>query len=295
MQTKSQIRELLSAAGVTPNRKLGQHFLIDLNLMRLLLDSAQPGPDDVVLEVGCGPGSMTQALADRAGRVVAVEIDSTLAAIARAQLAGRDNVCLVGGDALSSKGTVNPEVAEAVAAARRGRSGRLLLVANLPYDVASSVMANLVLGPMIADAMYVTVQKEVAERMAAEPGGKHYGVLSILLGATGRVDVIRVLKPSVFWPPPRVDSAMVTFVRDPSLAGRIRDMALFSDVVHFFLQHRRKMLRACAKCAPAGLGDRDRWMEIFERCAIDPTQRPAELAPAQYIELAAACGRRAAL
>jgi 16S rRNA (adenine1518-N6/adenine1519-N6)-dimethyltransferase len=286
MQTKSQIRRLLSAAGVSPNRKLGQHFLIDLNLMRLLVDAAAPGRDDVVLEVGCGPGSMTQALAERAGCVVAVEIDPTLASIARDQLAGRDNVQLVNADALSSKGTMAPPVVEAVARARQGRSGRLLLVANLPYDVASAVMANLVHGPMVADAMFVTVQKEVAERMAAGPGGKHYGVLGILLGATGRVEVLRTLKPGVFWPPPGVDSAIVAFVRDSARAGRIADMALFSQIVHSFFQHRRKMLRACVRSLPPGLGDRDRWMQIFERCAVDPTQRPAELSPDRYIDLA---------
>ena len=286
MQTKSQIRELLAAAGVMPKRKFGQHFLVDLNLVRLLIDAAKIRSDDVVLEVGCGTGSMTQLLAERAGAVVTVEIDRTLAGIAGAQLAGLDNVELVGSDALSNKGALNPLVVDALDRARGTNPGRLLLVANLPYDVASALMVNLVKGPVVADEMVVTVQKEVADRMEARPGGKGYGGLSIFLAVTGCAETLRVLKPSVFWPPPGVDSAIVHFVRDEARCRQIEDMALFSDVVGLFIGHRRKMLRACAKHAGDSLGDRDLWMGLFEACRIDPSQRPESLAPDQYVALA---------
>jgi len=294
MQTKRQIHQLLASAGVVPNRRFGQHFLVDLNLLRLVVDAAQIDPHDVVLEVGCGTGSMTAALAERAGRVVAVEVDPTLAAIARSQLAGADNVELIEGDVLSSKGSFNPAVVEAIGVLGSIKSGvsvsqmvsRLLLVSNLPYDVASAVIANLVNGPLVADAMVVTVQKEVAERMAAAHGGREYGSLSILLGATGDVEVLRILKPGVFWPPPAVDSAIVRFVRNDDKRDAIDDIALFGDVVGLFMGHRRKMLRACAKHAPAHLGDHDLWMGLFEHCRIDPTARPEELSPGQYVELA---------
>jgi len=291
MQTKRKIKQLLSAAGVSPNRRLGQHFLVDLNLMRLLVDAAAPGPDDVVLEVGCGTGSLTEALAPLAGGVVAVEIDRTLAPIAAAQVAGRPHVRVIEADVLSNKGTLNPAVLDAVADARRGKDGRLLLVANLPYDVACPVMIHLAKGPPAADAMFVTVQKEVAERMAATPGGKHYGTLSILLTAFGRVEVLRTLPAAVFWPPPQVDSAFVRFVRDEAKCRTIGDIDLFSNVVGCFMGHRRKMLRACAKSAPAGLGDPQVWMQAFEQCVIDPTKRPAELSPEQYVNLAGTFGR----
>jgi len=299
MQTKHQIQELLSAAGVSPNRRLGQHFLIDLNLLRLLVDSAEPGPDDVVLEVGCGSGSLTQSLAERAGMAVAVEIDRTLALIAKSQLAGRENVQIVNADVLSGKGSLNPEVVEALERARdRFRStgpsqrgsetslGRLLLVSNLPYDVASPVMIHLAKGPVTADAMFVTVQKEVAERMTAWPGSRDYGTLSIFLQATGDVEILRILKPSVFWPPPAVDSAMIRFVRDERKSRRIANMAVLSDVVGLLMGHRRKMLRACLKSVPAHLGDWDLWMRILEQQGIDPTLRPGDLRAAQYVDLA---------
>jgi len=307
MQTQRQIQELLAAAGVSPNRTLGQHFLVDLNLMRLLVDAAQIGPRDVVLEVGTGTGSLTEALAQQAGHVVTVELDPTLAGIAQSQLADAETVQIIKADVLSGKGTINPLVTEAVkqARARLGRIGpigpmgpigpieepRILLVSNLPYDVASSVMINLVKGPVTADAMFVTVQREVAERMAARPGNRDYGTLSIFLQATGQIEMLRRLKPSVFWPPPGVDSAMVRYVRDEGKSRRIRDMDLFGSVVSLFLGHRRKMLRACLKQAPPELGGRDLWQKIFAQHEIDPTRRPEELAPEQYVDLADSCYR----
>jgi 16S rRNA (adenine1518-N6/adenine1519-N6)-dimethyltransferase len=355
MQTKSQIQELLTAAGVSPNRKLGQHFLVDLNLLRLLLDAAQIRRSDGVLEIGTGTGSLTEALAEQAGHVVTVELDPTLAGIAQSRLAGVENVQILNTDVLSGKGTIDPAVTEAVIQAQArlkergiglgsptqnsalgvpfqpmshrhelapaqagdadatnphgqdaratshrpakgpmGQPGagiRLLLVSNLPYDVASSVMINLVKGPVTADAMFVTVQKEVAERMTARPGGRDYGTLSIFLQATGAVEILRRLKPSVFWPPPGVDSAMVRYARDEARSRRIRDMDLFGRVIGLFIGHRRKMLRACIKQAPSELGGRDLWLEILQRHDIDPTRRPEEMSPDQYVDLANTCHR----
>jgi 16S rRNA (adenine1518-N6/adenine1519-N6)-dimethyltransferase len=292
MQTKRQIQELLLSAGVSPNRRLGQHFLVDLNLMTLLVDSAGIGGDDVVLEVGCGTGSLTQALAQRARRVVGVEFDRTLAEIAQSQVSGADNVRIIQGDVLSSKGALNPDVVEALNETTAG-GGHLLLVSNLPYDVAAAVMIDLVQGPIIAANMTVTVQREVAERMVAGPGGKAYGTLSIFLGATSEVEIVRVLKPSVFWPPPGVDSAIVRLVRAPRKAGQIESMDSLCEVVSLFMGHRRKMLRACIKHAPAGSGDSTHWTSVFETCGIDSSRRPEELNPEQYVNLANAHRRLA--
>ena len=159
MQTKSQIQQLLATAGVSANRQFGQHFLIDLNLMRLLIDSAEIAADDIVLEVGCGTGSLTEGLVEKASRVIGVEIDRTLAEIARMQLAKAGNVEIINADALENKNTINLAVAEALATAHKGFSGRTLLVANLPYNIASPLMLNLATGPVTAAGMYVTVQK----------------------------------------------------------------------------------------------------------------------------------------
>ena len=286
MQTKREIRQLLSSAGVRPNRHLGQHFLIDLNLMRLLVDSANIQRDDIVLEVGCGTGSLTQALVEKAGQIVAVELDRNLFEIAEKQLAYAHNIELINADILASKHTIHPAVTDAIAAAREQWSGRILLVANLPYNVASPVMMNLLTGPITADAMVVTVQKEVAERMTAKPASDHYGTLSIFLGATGDMETIRTLKPAVFWPRPQVDSTMVRFVRRQERAGQIVNMELFSEIVHLFMGHRRKTLLATSKLAHEKLGHIENWPQIFEQCRIDPSKRPEQLDAADYVAIA---------
>ncbi len=289
MQTKQQIQQLLASAGVSANKRLGQHFLIDLNLMRLLIDSANIGRKDIVLEVGCGTGSLTEAIAERAGYCLAVEFDHTLAKIAERELAKTENVEVINADILENKNTISLTVTDAIELAHRNYSGRILLVANLPYNVASPVMLNLVTGPTVADSMYVTVQKEVAGRITAAPGSKHYGTLSIFLAATGDVKTERVLKPTVFWPQPKVDSAMVSFVRSKDKAGRIQNMKLFSEVINLFIGHRRKMLKACTKFAKGKLAEIKNWQDVFEKCSIDPTNRPEQISPEDYIAITNLC------
>ena len=289
MQTKQQIQQLLASAGVEPNKRLGQNFLIDLNLMRLLIDSANIGNEDIVLEVGCGTGSLTQALAERAGKVIAVELDETLTKIAARELANAGNVEVINADILESKNTINRTISGAVELARKRRSGRFLLVSNLPYSVASPLMMNLITSSIVSDAMHVTVQKEVADRMTAGPGDRHYGTLSIHMAATGDVKTERVLKPTVFWPQPQVNSAMISFVRKAEKVSQTQSMELLGKLVNLFMQHRRKMLKACTKFAAGKLAEINNWSEIFERCSIDPHNRPEQLRPEDFISISNLC------
>ena len=286
MQTKQQIQQLLAVAGVSVNKRLGQNFLIDLNLMHLLADSANIDSSDIVLEVGCGTGSLTEALAERAGKVIAVEIDHTLAKIAKRQLEKQENVEVINTDVLESKNTIDHTVTNALELACKKYLGRVLLVSNLPYNVASPVMLNLITGLTITDSMYVTVQKEVADRMTAQPHSKHYGIISIFLSATGDVKTERILKPTVFWPQPRVDSAMVSFVRSKSKADRIHNMELFGELVNLFIGHRRKMLKSCTKLAQGKLAKIRSWPRIFELCSVDPHSRAEQLSAEDYIAIA---------
>ena len=169
----SQIKTLLARAGVRPRHRWGQNFLIDLNLMRFLIEAADIQSDDVILEVGHGTGSMTQLLAERARGVVAVDIDPIMADIAAAELAECANVTLIHGDILANKHTLNPAVIDAVAHAAGGAGGAVRsvkLVANLPYQIAAPLMMNLLIGPPAIDAMAVTIQREMADRMTAAPG-----------------------------------------------------------------------------------------------------------------------------
>jgi 16S rRNA (adenine1518-N6/adenine1519-N6)-dimethyltransferase len=292
MQTKQQIQQLLTSAGVWPNKRLGQHFLIDLNLMRLLVESAHIRNNDIVLEVGCGTGSLTEALADNAGMVIAVERDKALAEIAKRQLAKTKNIQIINTDILETKSTISQTVIKAIQLCRKKYLGQVLLVANLPYNVASPVMLNLLTAPITVDGMYVTVQKEVAQRITASPGQKHYGTLSIYLAAAGDVKTIRLLKPTVFWPEPEVNSAMVSFIRRKTKASRIKNFELLGNVVHLFMQHRRKMLKTCTKFATGKLAEISNWPEIFRQCSIDPTRRPDRLSPEDYIAIANLCSKR---
>lgn len=289
MQTKHDIQYLLETAGVRPNKRLGQHFLIDLNLITKLVESADVTENDVVLEVGCGTGSLTQALAERCGKVIAVEIDPTLAQIASQQLEEKGNVQILNTDILENKHNLSDIVINAIASAHRENKGKFLLVANLPYNAASGVIMNLITAPLDSplsvDAIYATVQKEVAERMTAKPGGKDYGTLSIFLNATGDVKLLRTLKPSVFWPQPQVNSAMISFVRSKNKVQRISDMEIFSRLVGLFMQHRRKMLKAIVKFATGDLA-KTNWDTLFEQCGIDPRKRPENLCPEEFLCLA---------
>ncbi|MBN2374795.1 MAG: ribosomal RNA small subunit methyltransferase A [Sedimentisphaerales bacterium] len=243
--TKQQLLELLGGAGTEPRHKWGQNFLIDLNLMRLLVEQANLTGRETVLEVGTGTGSLTSLLAEQAGQVITVEIDGQLAQIARDELAKCENVTIIEADVLSRKSQIAGEVLDELTAACEATKGEFYLIANLPYQVASPLIINLLLGELTFAGMFVTVQAEVALRMAGTPGTKEYGLLSILLQSTGEVKIFRKIKPMAFWPMPNVHSAMVSWRRDEVKQRKINDLATLKQVVDLLLHHRRKTIRSC--------------------------------------------------
>ena len=289
MQNKKYIQQLLASAGINPKKKFGQNFLIDLNLMKLLVETAAPTKDDLVLEVGPGTGSLTQGLAEAAGEVITVEIDTILAKITKMQLAEFDNVEVINADVLKSKHTINPAVVEAIDNHRKKFAGRFILISNLPYSVATPLMLNLIISEPRVGEMYVTVQREVAQRMAAESGDNYYGILSITMAAAGRVEMIRTLKPAVFWPPPKVDSEMLSFVRDEEKFKRINDIDIFIETINLFMKHRRKTLKGCTKFAHGKLEKVENWKNIFEKSQIDSQLRPEQISPEDFIKIANLC------
>jgi len=147
-------------------------------------------------------------------------------------------------------------------------------------------MINLIIGPVIADAMFVTVQKEVALRMTASVDDKLYGTLGIFTEAAGSVNIFHNLGRKVFWPQPKVDSAMVEFFRDEEKIKSIDNIKIFQAVVSLFMQHRRKTLRACTKFAVSPLDKIDNWQQIFEICNIDPSKRPEKITPDDFVNIA---------
>jgi 16S rRNA (adenine1518-N6/adenine1519-N6)-dimethyltransferase len=243
-QTTAYLKQLFAQVGFTIDARRGQNFLVDLNLVDLLARTAELRPDDVVLEVGTGTGALTERLAAAAGRVVTAEIDPRLAQLARDRLVDFENVTIVEGDALAAKHRLAPAVLDAVAAARAGSpAGRFMLAANLPYCVATPVISNLLALPRPFDAAVVTVQREMAERMTAAAGTADYNALSVWVGVQCRGEIVRVLPPSVFWPRPKVESAIVRLDLEPARRGRVADLGRFHAFVRDIFCHRRKLLR----------------------------------------------------
>jgi 16S rRNA (adenine1518-N6/adenine1519-N6)-dimethyltransferase len=294
-QTLSYLQSLFEQRGIEPKKRLGQNFLIDLNLLDLLLRTAELTRDDLVVEVGSGTGSLTARLAEQAGAVLAVEIDADFFMLARETIEDRPHVVLFHADILERKNELNPDVLRAIEPLRQ-RTGctRLKLVANLPYAVATPVITNFLLVDVPLERMVVTVQWEIAERLIARPGIKDYGALAVLVQSLAEVEIIRRLRPSVFWPRPQVDSAFV-LIR-PDSARRKRVIESVGDVQRFrtFLRdlyvHRRKNLRGALAGWPSGRRDKEEVDRKLVELGLNGTVRAEALDVEQHLRLCAAFG-----
>ncbi len=244
-QTLTYLRDLFSERGIAPQHRYGQNFLIDLNLHDVIFKAAELTSQDVVLEVGPGAGALTAMMAREAGAVVAVDIDPAMAELTREAVADFPNVRVFNVDALAGKHTLNHQVVDSLRAGLAvNPERRLKLIANLPFNVATPLISNLLVHPELRLArLVVTIQKELADRLLAEPQTTHYGALSVLAQALGDVELIRVLPPKVFWPRPKVDSAVVLMVPRPEKRALIADLPWFHAVVRRIFLHRRKNLR----------------------------------------------------
>lgn len=244
-QTLSFLKQRFEQVGIRPKTRHGQNFMIDLNLQRLLLDAAELNDRDVVLEVGTGTAGLTVHMAQRAAAVVTVEVDQVLAQLASEELFDYPNVTLLRQDALRNKNNMRPEVFAAVKEQLAVSPERVFkLVANLPYNVATPVISNMLSSETIPSMMVVTIQKELADRIMAGPSTKDYSALSIWIQSQCRVELVRVLPPSAFWPRPKVDSAFLKIEFDQQLRDRIIDLDFFHSFVRAMFFHRRKFLRS---------------------------------------------------
>jgi 16S rRNA (adenine1518-N6/adenine1519-N6)-dimethyltransferase len=273
-QSKHEIQALLAEALSHPRHRFGQNFMIDQNLVRLVADAGQLASSDLAVEVGPGTGTLTQELLARAGSVVAVEIDRDLAAMLRRQYAGEPRFSLIEGDALAGKHGLNPQLVEAIRGARARGQG-VKLVANLPYNIASPLVIELLIEGV--ELLAFTVQKEVADRFRAGAGHEAYGPLSVMAQMLGGVEVLRTLPPQAFWPAPKIDSALVRIVREDRVGSdRVRG---FGEFVHKVFSFRRKTLR---KALSQGAYDAGK---ILGQTRIDGTLRPEVLTPDQFLQM----------
>jgi len=281
--TKTEIVTLLRAEGLRPNRRRGQHFLIDGNLLRVIADAPGLTDSDMVLEVGAGLGQLTRLLAERAARVVSVEIDAAFARILRRLLADLDNVELVQANILLKRRTINPEVLDAVRRARAAQpEAAWRVVSNPPYSVATPFIIACLTGDPVPFDLHLTLQREVADRLASAPGRKAYGPATVMVQALARVSVDRRVPATTFWPRPAVDSALVRIKPEATLAGRIRDFATFRRVVAGLFQARRKALHN----ALDRVADGDTARRLLAETGLPTDRRPDALAVEEFIALA---------
>ena len=260
--------------GVSPRRSFGQHFVVDPNTVRRIARLSRAGPADCVLEIGAGLGSLTLALAETGAAVRAVEVDSGLAAALRyvVERAGASGVEVVEGDASRL------DFSEVLSG-----SERWMLVANLPYNIASPLVVDLLRNAASIETMVVMVQREAGERLTAPAGSRTRGIPSVLVERRGTARLVAKVAASVFWPRPQVESVVVRIERYPpseELTLAPQTEARFELLVRTGFGQRRKMLRRSLAGLVASGG--------FAAAGVDPAARPETLTLGQWIGLARA-------
>ncbi|MFM7059865.1 MAG: 16S rRNA (adenine(1518)-N(6)/adenine(1519)-N(6))-dimethyltransferase RsmA [Actinomycetes bacterium] len=269
--TATSIRALLAEHGKAPSRALGQHFLADPNTSRRIVRLAEVGDGDRVLEIGPGVGSLTAALVEAGALVTALELDRHVLPLLDAVLASTGDaahVHVVHGDALTED--LGALVGE----------GPVVCVSNLPYNVATPIVMRILEEVPAITRLLVMVQREVGERMAAGVGGKEYGSVSVRLAFHGRARIVGTVAPSVFLPPPKVDSALVRIDRHAVAPVAVPSYAALAAVVTAGFAQRRKMLR---RALVPLLGDRT--IPVLEAAGIDPAARAETLDLAAFAAL----------
>ena len=268
----AQIRELAAALDLKPSKSLGQNFVIDSNVCTKIVRIAAVGPTDIALEIGPGLGSLTLALLDSAASVVAVEIDSRLARQLPITVANHfehpENLTVLNQDALTIQSLpIDPTV----------------LVANLPYNVSVPVLLHLLEKFESLRTGVVMVQAEVADRLAAKPGTKEYGIPSVKAAWWAEVKGAGSVSRSVFWPAPNVDSKLVSFTRRQTPGDEVLRRKVFTIIDAAFAQ-RRKMLRSALSSL---YGSSSAAEQILKRADIDPTLRGEALEISSFCAIAA--------
>lgn len=256
-------------------KSLGQHFLHERGIVQKIVQAVDPQPGDALVEIGPGQGAITFPLLDRHGSLTAIEFDRDLLAPLAEAARAHGALRIVPGDVLGVDLTA---LARELAPAGSGNPGRIRLVGNLPYNLSSPILFHALDHAAAIVDMHFMLQKEVVDRMAAAPGGKVYGRLSVMLQAYCEVTALFEVPPGAFRPPPKVDSAVVRLVpRDPAAIG-IHDPRRFSDIVRAAFGQRRKTLRNALSTVCG--------QDTLHAAGIDPGERAERLAVTDFVRLA---------
>ena len=268
--------ELLKSNEITPNKVLGQNFLIDRNILDSIVEVSETGPEYSVLEVGPGLGVLTEQLMLHSKHVTAVEKDSGLYRILSERWGNEENLTLIHGDALEVP------LHEIYAA------GATRLISNLPYSVGVRVVLDSALCENPPEVMVLLLQKEVCERFAAKPGTADMGIVSVLLQRLYKVTLVRNVKPTCFYPQPDVTSTIVKLKRHNDYPMDQAESKYFTEFVKLAFSHRRKQLASVMKNAPAPYGkSADEIRALLLQVGATETARPEELSIPQWVQLSA--------
>ena len=276
------VHGLLEAWDLRPSKGLGQNFLVDQSALERIVAAAELTPEDVVLEVGAGLGTLTERLARSAGSVVAVELDQRLMPVLRDVLANLDNVTLVQGDILA----LDPAALITAAGVQDAEVSRYKVVANLPYYITSAVLRHLLEAQPRPQCMVITVQREVAERIVAQPG--QMSLLAVSVQFYGQPQLLFRIKPGSFYPSPGVESAVVRIDLHAERLADVADTAAFFRVVRAGFAQRRKQLRntlaAGLRQSPAEVAAK------LRAVGVDPRRRAQTLSLEEWARVAQALG-----
>jgi len=284
---------LLLQSGFTFSHRLGQNFLIDPRALADIIDEAEVGPGDHLLEVGAGAGMLTVELARRASAVAAVELDRRLIGVLTEVLGGRSNVSVIHGDIMA----IDTDAVFAGLSERFGPpAGARRVVGNLPYYITSPVLMKFLEETVSARrpwaTMTVTVQREVADRLLAGPGSKDYGALTVAVNYYAEIRGGRVIPPGSFRPSPKVASRVVTLVRRVASPIDVNRGVFFRLVRAGFGQRRKTLANALAGWTREGDEPEVAWAEVLREAGVDPRRRAETLSLEEFGALAQAAERR---
>jgi len=268
------IKRELAEYGLTPRKRWGQHFLVDRNILGKVVRAAELENGDVILEIGPGLGEMTLALARQVKKVIAVEIDRKLVEILKEKTADFSNIMVTEGDVLK------------ISFEQLYRQGhqQLKVVANLPYQISTPLLFRFIESKQLFSTLTLMLQREVAERMIASPGGKDYGPLSIFTQSVSDLSIKFYIKPSAFFPPPKVESAVIHMVWKERPLVKLEEEGWFKKVVKGCFSYRRKRLINALRHADLPLPE-DLEKRI-EKIGIDSQRRPETLTIHEFVCLA---------